>query len=201
MTEEQIAYVADLLQAGTDEHTVRQNLVGAGYQETLIAQLLQAAHNRLNPTPPPAAVPRPDAVPVAAASTGPTPGVPPTPNTFTAAPTAAVVGSVDSNRKLFGILGYIFTFLFFLPLVSEDSKNDAFSRFHAGQQLNLLLFGFSGYIALIFLSVIPLIGLLTLLLWPALAVCSLVFLVMGVINVINDEMKPLPLIGGFRLIK
>jgi len=201
MTEEQIAYVADLLQAGTDEHTVRQNLVGAGYQETLIAQLLQAAHNRLNPTPPPAAVPRPGAVPVAAASTGPTPGVPPTPNTFTAAPTAAVAGSADSNRKLFGVLGYFFTFLFFLPLVIEESKNDAFSRFHAGQQLNLLIFGFAGIIILFFLALLPLIGLLTIFLGPAFFVLNIVFFVMGIIHVINNEMKPLPLIGGIELIK
>ena len=44
-----------------------------------------------------------------------------------------------SDHKMYAILGYILPFLFFLPLLSESSKNNPFARFHANQQLILLI--------------------------------------------------------------
>ncbi len=105
----------------------------------------------------------------------------------------------DENTRLYAIVGYIVPFLFFLPLLSENTKNDAFAKFHANQQLNLLLLCiafmvFNNVLYLIFYFiaylVVPLI-------WAGI----LVLAVMGILNVINGKMKELPVIGKFRLLK
>lgn len=95
-----------------------------------------------------------------------------------------------SQARLFGILGYIFPILFFLPLVT-DAKDNAFAKYHANQQLLLLLFLIIGNTAASILTVI-LIGLL---LYPVVWIFGLVCMVMGIMNVVNDRQKPLPLIG------
>lgn len=111
-------------------------------------------------------------------------------------PITPVLGGADQEKVLL-ILGYVFPVLFFLPLVIDSMKNSQFAKFHANQQLNLLLFGVIGWAAAVVLTII-LIGVLLI---PILGVAELVFAVMGVINVLNKEMKPLPLIGQFTLIK
>lgn len=108
--------------------------------------------------------------------------------------------SDNGEHKLFAVLGYILPFLFFLPLLNEKSKHNTFARFHANQQLILLIlgvgvhffatpflfmsFGYGGYM---FSSLLNL-GLF-------------VFVVLGVINAAQEETKELPLIGGFKILK
>jgi uncharacterized membrane protein len=87
-------------------------------------------------------------------------------------------------------LGYIFPILFFLPLVT-DAKDNAFAKYHANQQLLLLLFLIIGNTAASILTVI-LIGIL---LYPVVWIFGLVCMVLGIMNVVNDRQKPLPLIG------
>ena len=102
----------------------------------------------------------------------------------------------ESNKAL-AIVGYIIPILFFLPLVIESSKNSPFAKFHANQQLILLICAFAVQIAGII--TIPLfIGLLILPVgWLFVLVCA----IMGIINAANSQMKPLPLIGGFTILK
>jgi uncharacterized membrane protein len=109
--------------------------------------------------------------------------------------TNAESADVDSHKAL-AIVGYIIPILFFIPLVT-DAKNNTFAKFHANQQLNLLLFWVIGQIVGTLLSII-LIGLIIL---PLVMVAGVVFMIMGIINSANGEMKKLPLIGGFELIK
>lgn len=110
---------------------------------------------------------------------------------------AAPAGNSDVEKnKLFAIIGYIFPILFFVPLVS-DAKNSPFAKYHANQQLNFLLFTVVGYIASSILTFI-LIGIL---LWFVVCIGSIVFMIMGIINASKGEMKPLPVIGGWQLIK
>ncbi|HLN18569.1 MAG TPA: DUF4870 domain-containing protein [Patescibacteria group bacterium] len=111
-------------------------------------------------------------------------------------PTTQSGGSDAEKNKLFAIIGYIFPILFFVPLVS-DAKNSPFAKFHANQQLNFLLFTVVGYIASSILTFI-LIGIL---LWFVVAIGSIVFMILGIINASKGEMKPLPVIGGWQLIK
>lgn len=100
-------------------------------------------------------------------------------------------GEADvSQVRLFGILGYVFPILFFLPLVT-DAKDNAFAKYHANQQLLLLLFLIIGNTAASILTVI-LIGIL---LYPVVWIFGLVCMVLGIMNVVNDREKPLPLIG------
>ncbi|HJZ11846.1 MAG TPA: DUF4870 domain-containing protein [Acidobacteriota bacterium] len=108
-------------------------------------------------------------------------------------------GSSDDveKNKVFAIIGYIFPILFFVPLVTEDGKKSAFAKFHANQQLNFLLFVVIGYIVAFVLTFV-LIGAL---LFPLIWIASIVFMVMGIVNAAGGKTKPLPLIGGFTLIK
>ena len=104
-------------------------------------------------------------------------------------------GGDASEAKVFGIIGYIFPILFFLPMVT-DAKNNSFAMFHANQQLNLLLFNVIGFTV----SGILVFVLIGILLMPLVALANLVFLILGIVNVVNEEKKRLPVIGGFDLI-
>jgi uncharacterized membrane protein len=102
---------------------------------------------------------------------------------------------VEKNKAM-AIVGYIIPILFFIPLISEDGKKSPFAKFHANQQLNVLLFLVVGQMLGAILAVI-LIGILILfVVW----VGYIAFLIMGIMNVSNGEMKELPVIGGIKLI-
>ncbi len=103
---------------------------------------------------------------------------------------------VEKN-KVMAIVGYIIPILFFVPLLNEASKKSPFANFHANQQLILLIFCFGGYVIASFLMVI-LIGFI---LMPVIWIASIVFMIMGIINAANGEMKKLPIIGNFNIIK
>lgn len=100
------------------------------------------------------------------------------------------------KNKAMGIIGYIIPFLFFIPLIT-DAKNSPYAKFHANQQLNLLLFVVVGYIV----SSILMFILIGFLLYFIVMIGSIVFMIMGIINAAKGEMKKLPLIGGFNIIK
>lgn len=118
----------------------------------------------------------------------------------TAVKQAPVSQEAQENKVIF-ILAYI---LFFLPLVS--CPNSKTGRFHANQGLLLLITSIAGQIAVTILSsvlfsiswrlwsLIPLIG------WGW-AIVVLVFVIIGMTNANKGELKPLPIIGKFTLIK
>ncbi len=103
--------------------------------------------------------------------------------------TENTTGDAQKN-KVVGILAY---FLFFLPFImAPDSK---FGKFHANQSLVLLIIWVASWFAGIVVPVLGgfismLVGLAVLILW-----------IMGVINAAKGEMKPLPVIGTFTIIK
>lgn len=105
-----------------------------------------------------------------------------------------------NEQKLYAILGYIIPFLFFLPLVMESSKNNQFARFHANQQLILLiiLVGIEFFLTNILHQMIG-FGAYTFM--PLIHLALLVLVIMGVINAAQGEMKELPVVGRFRLLK
>lgn len=103
--------------------------------------------------------------------------------------------NADQN-KVIAIIGYIFPFLFFIPLLTE-AKNDKYAKFHANQQLNLLLFWVVGQVVSTVLYVVIIGVLLQLAVW----VVGLVLTIIGVMNASKMELKPLPLIGNFNLLK
>jgi len=99
----------------------------------------------------------------------------------------------DSNDKIMGVISYI-GILWIVPLLA--AKDSKFAMYHANQGLVLFLFsvlvGFAG-------SLIPIIGWFLLL--PIGSIFVLVLAIMGIINALNGKMKPLPLIGGFTILK
>ena len=101
---------------------------------------------------------------------------------------------VEKNKPM-AIIGYIIPILFFIPLVS-DAKDSPFAKFHANQQLNLLLAAIAVNVVG---TVIPFLGWFIIL--PLGSILLIVFAIMGIINAVKGEKKALPLIGGFELIK
>jgi uncharacterized membrane protein len=101
---------------------------------------------------------------------------------------------VEKN-KLMAIVGYIVPILFFIPLVTEG-KDSPFAKFHANQQLVLLIVAIAVNVAG---TMIPVIGWFLIL--PIGVIVVLVLAVMGILNASRGEMKRLPVIGGAELIK
>ena len=115
--------------------------------------------------------------------------------------TVSNTDSVDnSDHKLFAILGYILPFLFFLPLLNEKSKHNVFARFHANQQLILLILGVGIHFVVTPFLIVSL-GFGAYLFTSLLNLALLVLVILGVINAAQEEAKELPLIGGFRVLK
>lgn len=111
-------------------------------------------------------------------------------------PSAPQGGNPDVEKnKVMAIVGYIIPILFFIPLVS-DGKNSPFAKFHANQQLVLLI---AAVIVNIVGGVIPILGWFIIL--PIGTIMLIIFAIMGIINASKGITKPLPLIGGFSIIK
>lgn len=96
---------------------------------------------------------------------------------------------IEKNKVMAG-LAYL---IFFLPLiVCPDSK---YGRYHANQALLLFIVSVAGSIIL---SVIPIVGLFLL---PIYSLGIFALFIIGLVNGFGGKAKPLPLIGGFTLIK
>jgi len=97
---------------------------------------------------------------------------------------------VEKN-KVFAILAYL-GLLFLVPLLA--AKDSRFAMYHANQGLVLFLFD----IACSAVMIIPFLGWI---IGGAGWIARIVFMIMGIMNAANGQMKPLPLIGGIQLIK
>lgn len=79
--------------------------------------------------------------------------------------------------------------LFFVPLLT-DAKNDPFVKFHVKQAIILLI----GWLVSVIIGQVPVLG------WAisfVMGVGILILLLMGIINALNGEEKPLPIIGQY----
>lgn len=100
---------------------------------------------------------------------------------------------VQAN-KVMAILAY-FGLLVLIPLFA--AKESPFARFHANQGLILLIAGFVIWlVSMVLTFVSPFFGIISLL-----NIVILVFAIIGIINAAKGEMKELPLVGKFRIIK
>ena len=104
---------------------------------------------------------------------------------------------VEKNKAM-AIVGYIIPILFFIPLVT-DAKDSPFAKFHANQQLLLLISYFAlSVVCSVIVLIIPLYFL------RLHRLCSIALFVLGIIWAISasrGEKKPLPVIGGIEIIK
>lgn len=87
------------------------------------------------------------------------------------------------DKKTTGIVAYLTWIGLVIAFVAGDKEG---AKFHLNQALVILLFSL--------LSVIPCIGWL----W---GIFVIVCWVMGLIAAINEEEKPVPLLGGIKLLK
>ena len=101
------------------------------------------------------------------------------------------------QNKMHGILSYL-SLLWLVPFLSGPKDTSPFTKFHLNQGLILLVCQ-GGMIAL---NII-----LTVIFPPLLVITSLiglaitVFAIIGIINAAQGKMAPLPLIGGWTLLK
>lgn len=97
-----------------------------------------------------------------------------------------------ADNKLMAILAYI---CFLIPLFV--AKESPFARFHTNQGLLLAITGIAISIVVSILTFIPIIGFVGFLL----PIVTFVLMVLGIINANNGQMKELPVIGKYRIIK
>lgn len=109
---------------------------------------------------------------------------------------------MDSNDKVLSVVGY-FGLLFLVPLLAGKTE---FTRYHANQGLvlfiaNIILGIIAGILSAV-IAFIPVVGLfLPFLISGAVGIVSLVFMILGIVHAAQGEMKPLPVIGGFQILK
>jgi uncharacterized membrane protein len=106
------------------------------------------------------------------------------------------------QNKAMAVLAY---FIFFVPLLACPQSR--FARYHANQGLTLLIcaVAFSivvGILSTVLLFAVPALGLVFMFLIPLVSLAFLVFGIMGIVNAVKGEMRPMPVIGGLlKIIK
>lgn len=105
----------------------------------------------------------------------------------------------DVQKKVVCALTYLFGILFFLPLIVYP--DDDFARFHANQGLIVLLVSVIGGAVLGILTMLPVVGLVFTILSSLFGVVMLVACIFGILNVVREEKRELPVIGKFTIIK
>lgn len=109
---------------------------------------------------------------------------------------------MDSNDKVLSVVGY-FGLLFLVPLLAGKTE---FTRYHANQALVLfiaeIILGIAAGILVVITALIPVLQLFLPFIIPsAVGIISLVFAILGIVHAAQGEMKPLPVIGGFQILK
>ena len=87
-----------------------------------------------------------------------------------------------------------------LRYVTTDPDDD-FARFHANQGLIVLLVSVIGGAVLGILTMLPVVGLVFTILSSLFGVVMLVACIFGILNVVREEKRELPVIGKFTIIK
>ncbi len=102
------------------------------------------------------------------------------------------------NKKVTGIVGYITWIGLIIALCAGDKEG---AKFHLNQSLVIWLAEIVvGLIAAVG-GYIPVVGLIISLIAGICQLVLAVFWVMGLINAIKEEEKPLPIIGGIQILK
>lgn len=114
--------------------------------------------------------------------------------------------NLDKNDAQANKLAAVFAYLGILVVVTfimaPDSK---FARYHANQGICLLItsavYSIASKIIMGIFKFIPIIGALVSMVLSLVGLVFLVLMIIGIVNVVNGETKPLPIIGGFQILK
>lgn len=116
----------------------------------------------------------------------------------------APVQTDAQQNKVMGILAYL-SWLVLVPLLA--AKESPFARYHTNQGLALAIVEIAWWILSAILTAIAgasyslgLIAIVGVISW-ILGIIFLVFSIIGIVNAAKGEMKPLPLIGGIKILK
>ncbi len=110
--------------------------------------------------------------------------------------------SLDSRKesKLLCLISY-FWFLFFLPLLN---KNNKYCLYHANQSLCLFLFSIGGGLVTTLITILLnsiSLNIISFIFKITFSVIVVSLFIIGIVNVLNDSAKDLPIIGKIRIIK
>lgn len=109
----------------------------------------------------------------------------------------------DSNDKVYGVLAYI-GLLVLVPILAGKTQ---FARYHANQGLALFIVNLIGGVVVgvvsgILTFVVPFVGVIVgSILGGVYGLAVLILAIIGIVHAVNGEMKPLPVIGGFNILK
>lgn len=109
---------------------------------------------------------------------------------------------MDSNEKAFGVLAYL-GWLVLVPILAGKTE---FSRFHANQGLVLAIAAtvvsiVVGIATGVLMVLVPILGIILGSLTGLIGLAELILMIMGIVNAAQGQMKPLPIIGGIKLLK
>ena len=118
-------------------------------------------------------------------------------------PVQGYVPSEAQMKKGMAILAY-FGILFLIPLFA--AKNDPFARYHTNQGLVLFIFMvifniLSNVLTNILIEISPMLTLIVSGVFGILTLLLCIFALIGIIRAAKGQMKPLPIIGGIRILK
>ena len=95
------------------------------------------------------------------------------------------------DKKLTGIFAYIGVIFWLIAYLAGDKEG---AKFHLNQGLVLIIIGIANGVV----GLIPILG--SIVSW-VISVALLVLAIMGIVAAAKDEEKPLPVIGGIRILK
>jgi len=107
----------------------------------------------------------------------------------------------QTDGKTIAIVSYLTFIGWIIAIVMHSSNKTAIGAYHIRQSLGLWCFSIALYIVLFIvqialLAIAPVIGIIFSFLWFIIWIGILVFWIMGLVNAINGNAKPIPLIGG-----
>lgn len=116
---------------------------------------------------------------------------------FTGEVLGANNNDIEKNKGM-GIISYI-GILFIIPLVA--AKDSKFARYHANQGLVIFLAVTILSFACGIVSAMPFIGFMGGILSSIVTAVAFIYEILGIISAAKGEMKELPFVGRFKIIK
>lgn len=92
------------------------------------------------------------------------------------------------SGKTIGIIAYLTLIGFVIAFVLNKDKNYPFATYHIKQALGLMLCG----LAIFIVGMVPILGWIISFLG---SICLLILWIMGLLNAINNKVKPIPVLG------
>ena len=103
--------------------------------------------------------------------------------------------AATSEDRTVAVLTYITIIGFIIAIILHSNKKTALGAFHLRQGLGLIVTGMVLWVAGMIIAVIPLVNLLSLILWPVIGIGLFVLWLCGLIAAAQGQQKPMPVLG------